>query len=99
MREPIVPTGTNVLVFAALIVLTLATTLLGRVNLPPWNLVIALGIAAGKALLIVLYFMHIRFTPGVRRLVAAGGLLWLGLLLLGTMDDYMTRAWIPIAGW
>ncbi len=99
MREPIVPTWVNVLVCAGLLALTFATTVLGRIDLPPWNLVIALAIAGGKALLIVLWFMHLRFSASVMSLVAAGALLWLGLLLMGTMDDYMTRAWIPVVGW
>jgi len=54
---------------------------------------VALGIASGKALLIALYFMHVRWEKGILRLAAAGGLLWLALLLLGTLDDYATRGW------
>ena len=97
-REPIVSTGTNLVVAGVALLLTVATTLLGRVDLNPWNLVIALGIAAAKATLIILYFMHIRFTPGVTRLVVLAGLLWLSLIIVGTMDDYVTRAWFDVPG-
>jgi len=96
--ERIVGTTTNVIVCAALLVLTLATTLIGRIDLGPWNLVVALAIATGKALLIVLYFMHLRWTVGVSRAVALAAVLWLGILLAGSMDDYLTRAWLPLPG-
>jgi cytochrome c oxidase subunit 4 len=98
MAGRIVPTTTNLLVCGALLVLTLTTTLVGRISLGPWNLPIALAIAGGKALLIVLYFMHVRWSPGVTRLTLIAGLLWLGILLVGGMDDYLTRAWLPIPG-
>jgi len=98
MPERIVPTATNVLVCAGLLVLTLVTTLVGRVHLGPWNLPIALAIAGAKATLIVLYFMHARWSGGLSRLVAVGGILWLFILVAGAMDDYVTRAWLPIPG-
>jgi cytochrome c oxidase subunit 4 len=98
MADRVVSTTMNVLVAVALLVLALATTLLGRVDLGPWNLVIAIAIAAAKALLIVLYFMHVRWGPGLTRLVVLGGVLWLGILLAGSMDDYLTRAWLAVPG-
>jgi cytochrome c oxidase subunit IV len=98
MREHVAPTPLNLLVCGGLLLLTLATTILGRIDLDPWNLVIALAIAGGKACLIVLYFMHVRWTPGVTRLVVLGALLWLFILVAGGMDDYLTRAWLPFPG-
>jgi cytochrome c oxidase subunit 4 len=98
MANRTVATSTNVLVCLALLALTLLTTVLGRIPLGPWNLPIALLIAGTKALLIALYFMHLRWGPGIMRLVTAGGLLWLFILLAGVMDDYLTRAWLPIPG-
>jgi cytochrome c oxidase subunit 4 len=98
MADRPISTLTNVAVCLALLGLTLATTLLGRVDLEPWNLVIALGIAAAKAALIAVYFMHLRHGTALVRLAVAGGVLWLMILLLGTMDDFMTRAWLGIPG-
>jgi cytochrome c oxidase subunit 4 len=98
MAGLIVGTASNVVVCGALLVLTLATTLIGRVDLGAWNLVIALAIASGKASLIALYFMHLRFRGGVSRLLALGALLWLLILVAGAMDDYVTRAWWPLPG-
>lgn len=48
--------------------------------------------------LIVLYFVHLRRPAGVTRLAVLGGVLWLGILLVGLMDDYLTRAWLPPPG-
>ncbi len=98
MREHIVPTLTNVLVCAGLLGLTLATSLLGLVDLDPWNLVVALAIAAAKASLIAVYFMHLRWSARVTQLAAVGGVLWLSIMLMGVLDDYVTRAWLPIPG-
>ncbi len=98
MAGRIVPTVTNVTVCAVLLALTLATTLLSRVDLGPFHFLAALAIAGAKAVLIALYFMHLRWTGGPARLAALGGLLWLGLLLAGTMDDYLTRAWLAPPG-
>ncbi len=77
MAERIIPTMTNVLVCGALLILTLATTLLGRMNLDPFNLVIALAIAGAKAFMIALWFMHLRVNRGLMPVVAIGGLVWL----------------------
>ena len=98
MTGRVVPTSINLLVCGGLLVLTLATTLIGRISLGAWNLPIALAIAGAKAALIALYFMHVRWSSGLTRLAAVGGLLWLFILVVGVMDDYMTRAWLPIPG-
>jgi caa(3)-type oxidase subunit IV len=57
--------------------------------------VVALGIAAVKAGLIVLFFMEAHYSPG---LVAVAALLWFGLLLGGTLDDVVTRGWLAVPG-
>jgi cytochrome c oxidase subunit 4 len=93
MAARVIPTRTNVVVFIGLLVLTLMTTLVARVDLGSWHLPVALAIAAAKTLLIVLYFMHLRWSPGLFGLVALGAVLWLGFLLGGAMDDYATRVW------
>lgn len=98
MPERPISMAANLTVCLALLALTLATTVLGRLDLAPWNLVIALAIAFTKMLLIAVYFMHLRYGAPLMRLTVAGGLLWLTILLLGTMDDFMTRAWLGIPG-
>ncbi len=98
MTERITPVRTYVLIWVALLILTVATTGIAFIDLGPWNTVVALVIAASKAILVALFFMNARFSQGITRVVMAGGLLWLGLLIMGTMDDMITRGWTGIPG-
>lgn len=98
MTEHITPVRTYVLIWIILLILTVATTAIAFVDLGPWNTLVALAIAAAKAMLVALFFMHARFSRGITRVVIAGGLLWLGLLIMGTMDDLITRGWLGVPG-
>lgn len=89
---------TYVLVFFGLIFLTVATTAVAFIDLGPFSIVAALGIACCKMLLVALFFMHVRHSSMLTRLVVLGGLLWLGLLLLLTLGDMMTRGWVGVPG-
>jgi cytochrome c oxidase subunit 4 len=60
--------------------------------------VVALGIAACKTLLVALFFMHIRHSTRLTKLVVVGGLLWLGILLFLTMADFVSRGWLRALG-
>jgi cytochrome c oxidase subunit 4 len=90
--------GTYVKVLVALLVATAATTAVSRVDLGPFSTVVALGIACGKMLLVALFFMHIRYSTKLTRLVVTGGLLWLAILLLLTMTDFATRGILGVPG-
>jgi cytochrome c oxidase subunit 4 len=59
------------------------------------NVFVALLIAAAKATLVVLYFMHIATSPRLNRIVIGAGLVWLSILLVVILSDYLTRSWIP----
>ena len=98
MSEDVDSTRTTLLVGGALLLLTVATIALAQVPLHGWNAPIALGIAAAKALLIAGFFMHLRNSSGMTRLVGLAALLWFGLLLVGTLDDVLTRNWLPVPG-
>ena len=87
-----------VAVFAALLVLTGATIAVSYVDLGPFSTVVALGIAAAKALLVLLFFMHLRESPALIWIVAAGGFYWLAILIVLTMNDVATRTWLAIPG-
>jgi cytochrome c oxidase subunit 4 len=80
-------------VWAALMLLLVLTFALGEINFGRWNFPIAVSIAAGKATLIVLFFMEVRYSSGLIRLMACVGFLWLSILLGLTFADYATRAW------
>lgn len=85
-------------VCSVLLVLTGLTIGLAFVNLRGLNTPVALGIAAAKAILIGLYFMHLKYGFPQQRLTLAAALLWLAILLVGTLDDVLTRGWLPIPG-
>lgn len=98
MESEIISPRTYLLVFSVLLLLTGATIGLAFLPLGILGTPVALGIAVTKALLIATFFMHLRYAVGTTRLAAAAGVLWLGILLAGTLDDILTRAWLAIPG-
>jgi cytochrome c oxidase subunit IV len=96
MAEHIVPRKIYFAVFGALIVLTATTTAISFLDLGPWNTVVALGIAFVKATLVVLFFMHVKYSPRLTQVTIAGGLFWLAIMIALTLSDFMTRGWLPI---
>ena len=62
-------------------------------DLGAFNTPIALAIAVTKATLVVLYFMHVKYSPRLTRLVVIGSVFWLAILLVMTFGDYVTRVW------
>jgi cytochrome c oxidase subunit 4 len=92
--EPhIVPLTTYFLVFGALMLLLVITLGAAAVNLGPWNIWIALAIAFAKAILILVFFMHLKWSSPLVRLFAGSGLFWLLIMAVMTMQDYVTRGW------
>jgi len=89
---------TYALVFLTLIVLTVVTTAVAFVDLGPFSVVAALVIAVCKAMLVALFFMHLRHSTILTRLVVVGGLLWLLILLILTFADYATRGILGVPG-
>jgi cytochrome c oxidase subunit IV len=83
-------------VFAILIVMTATTTAVSFVDLGPWNTVVALAIAVFKATLVVLFFMHVRYSRPLTAIVVGGGLFWLGIMLVLTFSDFASRGWLPV---
>jgi cytochrome c oxidase subunit IV len=92
VSEHIVPPKVYVGIFLSLMVLTAATVGAAYVNLGPLNIVIALAIASLKATLVVLYFMHARYSPKRTQLVIICAVFWLAIMLALTLSDYVTRA-------
>jgi len=89
---------TYALVFIGLILATVATTAVAFVDLGPFSVVVALAIAVCKMLLVALFFMHVRHSTRLTRLVVVGGLFWLLILLVFTMADVATRGWVGVPG-
>ena len=91
MSEHIVPPKVYVGIFLSLMVLTAATVGAAYVNLGPFTIVIALAIASLKATLVVLYFMHARYSAKRTQLVIICAVFWLAIMLALTLSDYVTR--------
>ena len=94
MSQHIVSLKTYVAIFLALLALTATTVAIAHVDLGRLNTVVALVIAFAKALLVALFFMHLRYSSQLTKIVAAAGLAWLAILLGLTMGDYLTHDWI-----
>lgn len=91
----VVPVRIYLAVFAALMALTAITVVVAFLDLGFFNPIVALSIAVLKAALVVLYFMHMRWSSRLTWVIGGASLFWLGILLVLTMSDYATRAW----GW
>jgi len=103
----VVPLRVYYLVFAALMILTLITVEVSRFDLGhpellgtriPMNVIVALAIAITKATLVVLFFMHVKYSPRLVQLVVGGSLVWLVILIAITLADYASRGWLGNPG-
>lgn len=98
MHEHVVPRRVYVAVFFALMALLLATYEVAQIDLGPWNVVAALTIAVAKMLLVILFFMEVRWSPKLTWIVIAAAFFWLLLLIGITMADYLTRVPVTLPG-
>lgn len=89
---------TYFLVFLVLLVLLGATLLVAQFDLGPLNTALAISIAFAKAALIILYFMHVRYSSRVIWVYAVTGFFWLAILIVLSMSDFLTRGWLPAPG-
>jgi cytochrome c oxidase subunit 4 len=85
-------------VFFALLILTATTVGVAFIDLGPFNNVVALGVAVLKATLVILYFMHVRYSTRLTAMVVASGVFWLVIMVGLTFVDYATRGWLGVAG-
>ncbi len=86
---------TFVIVFVTLLLLLAVTVEAARHDLGSWNFAVATLIAAAKALLIILFFMHVRHSAPLTRLVVSAGFVWLAIMFALSFADYATRGWLP----
>jgi cytochrome c oxidase subunit IV len=80
-------------IWIALMILTVVTAKVAFIDLGPLNTVVALVIATLKATLVVLFFMHVKYTSEkMTKTVIISAIFWLGLLLILSLADFLTRA-------
>lgn len=95
MSEHVVSRKLYLTIFLALMILTALTVWVANYDLKQWNAVVALTIAVIKGLLVVLYFMHVRYSSRLTMVFVAAGFIWLIIMVALTLSDYLTRPWIP----
>jgi cytochrome c oxidase subunit IV len=100
-HEHIVPRSLYVGIFAALMVLTTVTVWVAYIDLGMLNVGVALLVAVVKATLVVLFFMHVKYSSRLVQLVVIASIVWLVILFGITLSDYITRGWMiapPMVG-
>lgn len=98
MTQHVDSVKTYAAVFIALIIATVVTTAVAFIDLGPFSVVVALAIACVKMLLVALFFMHVRYSTRLTRLVLSGAVVWLGILLAFTLADVFSRGWLGVPG-
>ncbi len=98
MKQHVASVRTNVVIFALLLLLLLATVGAAYVPLGPLNFPLAMAIATTKAVLIVLFFMHALYSHRLTLVIAIASLLWLAIMIALTLSDYQSRGWLDIPG-
>lgn len=93
MSGHISPKSTYYTIFVALAVLTAITIFVAFVNLGALNFPVALSIAIVKATLVVLFFMHVKYSSKLTKLIIGGAFFFLLTLFGLTLSDYLSRGW------
>jgi cytochrome c oxidase subunit IV len=86
--------ATYFVIYIILLVLMALTVGTAYIELGPWHLIVAMTIAVIKAALILLYFMHLRYSGRAVLVYAFLGFAFLMVLLVLSISDYLTRGWI-----
>ena len=94
MTDHVAPKSLYYIVFAALIFGTGLTVAAAEVDLGTFNNVAMLAIACTKALLVILFFMHVRWSTRLTWVVVFSGFFWLMILFALGMSDYISRGWV-----
>jgi cytochrome c oxidase subunit IV len=99
MAEHVVSRKTYLVIWVALMALMILTAGLSRIDLGEWSTVVAMTIAVIKALLVILFFMHVRYeSQKIVWVMVLAGFFWLGINLALIMTDYMSRGYLGVAG-
>ncbi|HEY1754950.1 MAG TPA: cytochrome C oxidase subunit IV family protein [Bryobacteraceae bacterium] len=99
MSHSIVPVRVYVAVWAALILLTITTVAVSKLELGEFNFVAAMTIAVIKGSLVVWFFMNVRQAASLTRLFVGAGFFWMAILIVFVLSDYLSRGWAPASTW
>jgi cytochrome c oxidase subunit 4 len=94
MAGHVSPKGIYYAIFGSLMVLTAVTVGVAFINLGPFNFPVALSIAIVKATLVILFFMHVKYSSRLTKLIIGTGFFFLLVLFTLTLTDYLSRGWM-----
>ena len=98
MSGHISPKKTYYVIFGSLMVLTTITVIVAFINLGALNFPVALGIAILKATLVILFFMHVKYSSRLTKLICGTAFFFLIVLFGLTLSDYLSRGWFTAPG-
>src|SRR5688572_20447709 len=98
MAGHVSPKTTYYTIFGALMVLTAITVSIAFINLGPLNFPVALSIAILKATLVILFFMHVKYSSSLTKLICGASFVFLVILFGLTLSDYLSRGWFVAPG-
>src|SRR6202000_487501 len=81
------------MVFVALLIGTAITVIAARIDLGVFNPIIALAIACTKAVIVILFFMHVKYQSRLVKMTVGAGFFTFGVLIMMPLTDYISRAW------
>jgi cytochrome c oxidase subunit 4 len=93
MSGHISPKSTYYTIFGSLMILTGITIAVAFINLGRLNFPVAISIAIIKATLVILFFMHVKYSSRLTKLIIGAGFFFLLVLFVLTMTDYISRGW------
>jgi cytochrome c oxidase subunit 4 len=82
-----------VAIFLSLLFFTGLTIAASYVEMGPFNPIVAIAIAVTKATLVILFFMHVKYSPKLTKLTVGAGVFTFLILIFMTLADYISRAW------
>ncbi len=85
--------GLYLIIISILMVLTVTTWAVAKIDLGIWNPIVALAIACTKAVLVILFFMHIYYSSKLTKVTVAAGFFWLLIMITLSLSDYISRSW------
>jgi cytochrome c oxidase subunit IV len=80
-------------IISTLVVLTFVTYYAAKIDLGVWNPAVALAIACTKAVLVILFFMHVYYSSKLTKVTVAAGFFWLLIMITLSLSDYISRSW------
>jgi cytochrome c oxidase subunit 4 len=99
MTHKVVLVKNYVFIFLILIALTITTVAVSKIELGEFNFIVAMTIAVIKAVLVILFFMHVKGSSAMTKLFVGAGFFWMAILLVFVLSDYLSRGWLPGPQW